>query len=106
MKISLLGLVVLSLSGWAMDKGWHWKKANDDNHSPSVIEIASDASDQRLEASERRILDVGSETALQRQLKGWLGFLACGNAPRSDLDHAARVIPLVERVRILAELDK
>jgi len=77
-----------------------------DGDKPGVIEIASGAADERLEASERLVVSIGSETALQRQLADWLGFLAGGQAPRSDLEHATRVIALVEQVRSLAGLDQ
>jgi predicted dehydrogenase len=73
---------------------------------PGVIEIASGAADENLEASERRIVTLESETALQRQLSAWLGFLAGGEAPRSDLEHATRVVALVEKVRTLAGLGR
>jgi hypothetical protein len=33
MKVFLIGLVIFSLSGCAMDKGWHWEKANGDYQS-------------------------------------------------------------------------
>jgi predicted dehydrogenase len=72
----------------------------------TTLEIANGVADQRLEASERRVVDLGTESALTRQLAAWLGFLAGGTAPRSDLEHATRATALVEQVRALAGLDR
>ncbi|MGQ0801336.1 MAG: Gfo/Idh/MocA family protein [Pseudomarimonas sp.] len=75
-----------------------------DGEQPDVIEIAAGPADARLEASERRRVHIGNDSALRRQLAAWLGFLNGGPPPRSDLAHAVRVVELVAQMRGLAGL--
>lgn len=75
-----------------------------DGKHPDVLEFASGAADDRLEAVGRRRIPLPGPSALQRQLQHWLGFLAGGSAPRSDFAHARRVIAITAELRSLAGL--
>ena len=68
------------------------------------VVVHSGAANDRLEAVDRLAHPLSSTSALRGQLSHWLGFLAGGDAPRTDLAHAIEAIGLVERVRALAGL--
>lgn len=67
-----------------------------------VLHGYSGPADSRLETQASQTVQLDTESALQRQLAAWLGFLAGGPAPRSDLAHGIGVIERIVELRRLA----
>jgi predicted dehydrogenase len=70
----------------------------------SELLLAEGPADARLEASERRTIQVDATPALRRQLEAWLGFLRGGAEPRTDVAAGVHTVRLVARARELAGL--
>lgn len=61
--------------------------------------VATGPADARLEAAERRRVDLPNTPALRAQLSDWLGFLDGGAEPRTSLALGVRSVEIIEALR-------